>query len=457
MSEIEPAIGVEAFGYKQELKRSLGLFDLVVYGLVFIVPTAPIALFGIIFNASHGMVPLIYVVGLVAMVFTALSYATMSRAFPLAGSVYAYAARSLGPTVGFFAGWGLLLDYLLLPAGTYIVCAVALHAVLPMVPKPVWVAGLVTVATLINYFGVETTARANRIMLGLQLAMLAVVIGVEISAVVHHVAGAHLSLLPFYNPAEFTPGILFGALSVAVVSFLGFDAVSTMAEESNAAPKAVGQATILSLCIVAGIFIVQSYLTSLFVLGRTSFPPGDATDAAFYGIIGMIGGYGLTLFVALPKVLFGSFAGAMTAQASTARLLFSMARDGRLPKWLAHIQPNRKVPSYAIIVVAIITLIIGIGFVDQLGLLFTMVSFGALIGFFLLHVSVVAHFVIGQKSRNWLRHLIVPVIGLAIVAYVLWSSDDNAKIAGGIWMAAGLVILIAQRAMGRQIAITQRP
>jgi len=450
--ETADAAGIEAFGYKQELKRSLSLFDLVVYGLVFIIPTAPIALFGLIFNASHGMVPLIYVIGLVAMLFTALSYAAMSHAFPVAGSVYSYAARSLGPTIGFFAGWGILLDYLLLPAGTYVVCAVALHAVLPIVPKPLWVAGLVSVATLINYFGIETTARANLIMLGLQLAMLAVLIGVEIAAVGNHVAGAHLSLLPFYNPAELTPAILFGALSVAVVGFLGFDAVSTMAEESKAGPHAVGRATILSLCLAAFLFIVQSYLASLFVLDRTSFPPGEPTDAAFYGIVAIIGGYWLKLFVALPKVLFGSFAGAMTAQASTARLLYSMARDGKLPKRLAHIHPRRKVPDNAIFLVAIITLAIGVGLVDQLGLIFSMVSFGALIGFLLLHVSVIAHFVWRQKSRNWLRHLIVPGIGLAIVAYVLWSSDANAKIAGGIWLVVGLAIVLAQRAMARPAA-----
>ena len=449
MSEIAPTAGIEAFGYKQELKRSLTLFDLLVYGLVFIIPTSPIALFGIVFNASHGMVPLIYLVGLIAMVFTAMSYAAMSRAFPMAGSVYTYAARSLGPTAGFFAGWGILLDYLLIPASTYIVCAVALHAVLPIVPKPLWVLGLLSLATLINYLGIETTARANLIMLSLQLLMLVGVIGFEINALIHHVGGAHLSLLPFYNPAEFTPGILFGALSFAVISFLGFDAVSTLAEESKAGPSGIGRATILALCLAAFLFMVQTYLASLFVLGRTSFPHGEATDAAFYGIVGMIGGYGLKLFVALPKVLFGSFAGALTAQASTARLLFSMSRDGKLPRRLAQIHPTRKVPAQAIFLVALITLVLGIAMVDQLELIFSMVSFGALMGFLMLHVSVIAHFIWREKSRDWLRHLVVPVIGILIIGYVLWNAEANAKIAGGLWLLAGLGILIAQRVFAR--------
>src|SRR5678810_838999 len=120
------------FGYTPELRRSLSLGDLVVYGLVMIVPIAPFAIFGVVFNASKGMVPLTYVVGLVAMVFTALSYREMSRAFPIAGSVYAYAGRGLSPTAGFLAGWAILLDYLLVPTLCYVVGAAALRAVMPL-------------------------------------------------------------------------------------------------------------------------------------------------------------------------------------------------------------------------------------------------------------------------------------------------------------------------------------
>src|SRR5579871_2651990 len=150
---------VEALGYRQELKRSLTLIDLLIYGLVFIVPMAPVAVFGIVFNASHGMVPLTYAVGLVAMVFTALSYMAMSRAFPVAGSVYTYAARSLGPTIGFFAGWAILLDYILMPTLNYVACAIAMHSDFPGVPQAFWVIGLLALATLVNYFGIQTTAR----------------------------------------------------------------------------------------------------------------------------------------------------------------------------------------------------------------------------------------------------------------------------------------------------------
>src|SRR5271155_3929237 len=149
--------GVESFGYRQELKRSLSPFDLLVYGLVFIAPIGPWSSFGFVFNASHGMVPLVYFVGLVAMVFTALSYMTMSAAFPVAGSVYAYAGKGISESAGFLAGWALLLDYLLLPSLIYVICAVAIHAVMPWLPKPLLVAAFVALNTTVNIIGIEST------------------------------------------------------------------------------------------------------------------------------------------------------------------------------------------------------------------------------------------------------------------------------------------------------------
>jgi amino acid transporter len=450
---VDAANSVESFGYEQELKRSLSLSDLLVYGLVFIVPIAPIAVFGIVYNASHGMVPLVYLVGLVAMVFTALSYMALSRAFPVAGSVYTYAARSIGPAAGFFSGWAILLDYLLIPALTYVVIAIAMHSTIPLVPKPVWVVLLVTLTTLINYFGIETTARTNFVLLGLQLVLLLVFMSVGTYALSNHVDGAHLSLAPFYNPDALTPSVLFGALSLAVLSFLGFDAISTLSEESRDGPRAVSRATMLSLCICAVLFVAQTYLASLFVLGRTSFAPGAETDAAFYNIAATIGGDWLKYMLTIPAVLFAGIAGALTAQAATARLLYGMARDGQLPHLLAHVHPVRRVPDRAIYLIAVITLVLAIWLVDHLELLASMVSFGALLGFMMLHLAVMAHFVGRERSRNWLRHLVVPAVGLAIVVYVLVNAHTEAKIAGTLWMVAGLALFFGLKLAGRPTAL----
>jgi amino acid transporter len=449
--------GVEALGYKQELKRSLSVVDLLVYGLVFIVPGAPVAVFGIVYNASHGMVPLVYIVGLVAMVFTALSYMAMSRAFPVAGSVYTYAANALGPTAGFFAGWAILLDYLLLPALNYVACAIAMHAALPMVPMTVSVAGLLGFATLVNYFGIETTARMNIVFLVGSLGIMLVFVAVALYALSYHVAGAHLSFAPFYNPGRLTPAVIFGALSLAVLSFLGFDAISTLSEEAKGGPSAVSRATLLSLCLSAFFFVLQTWLASLFVLGKTGFATSDAANTAFYDIAGTIGGYPLKFLLTVPGVLAGGIASALTAQAATARLLYGMARDGKLPAVLAHVHPTRKVPDYALFLIAAITLAIGIGLVDQFELLTSMVSFGALVGFLLLHLSVMAWFLRHRGSRDWMRHLVAPSIGLAIIAYVLVNAQVDAKIAGALWMVGGLALFVGLKLTGKSTALPVEP
>ena len=443
---------VAAFGYKQELKRSLGLFDLLAYGLVFITPIAPVAVFGIVFNASDGMVPLVYVIGLVAMVFIALSYMAMADAFPVAGSVYAYAARSLGPAFGFLAGWAILLDYLLIPTLAYVVSAIAIASVYPQISKPLCVVVMVVIATVINYLGIETTARTSFVLLAFQIVVLGYFGVAGWQGIAHHLGGAHLSLAPFYNPALLTPGLVFGALSLAVLSFLGFDAISTLSEESRHGSGAIGRATMLSLCLSALLFVAQTWIACLFLSGRTSLAAGDATNNAFYDVSALIGGPSLKYLLAVPGVFLSSLAGAVTAQAATARLLFGMARDGRLPSALAHVDPERKVPTRTILLVAGITLVTGVFLSDRLELLTSMVSFGALLGFLMLQVSVVAHFVWRKKSRKWLQHLIAPAIGFAIIAYVLFNAEPNAKIAGGVWMTAGVIALIVFKLLRRPAA-----
>jgi amino acid transporter len=451
---VAPATGdVAAFGYKQELKRSLGLVDLLAYGLVFITPIAPVSVFGFVFNASHGMVPLVYVIGLVAMIFVALSYMAMAEAFPVAGSVYAYAARSLGPVVGFFAGWALLLDYILIPALSYVGSAIAIASVFPDISKPLCVIVMIVIATVVNALGIETTVRTSFVLLAFQLVILVLFAIFGLHALAGHLGGAHFSFAPFDNPAELSPALVFGALSLAVLSFLGFDAVSTLSEESRHGSGAIGRATLLALCLSAALFVAQTWLASLFVLGRTSLPPGDPTNQAFYDIAGLAGGPAFKFLLAIPGAFLSYLAGAITAQAATARLLFSMARDGELPRVLAHVDPNRKVPERAVYLIAAVTLVTGLMMVDRLELLTSMVSFGALLGFLLLQVSVIAHFMWRKKSRNWPRYLIAPGIGFLIIGYVLVNAEPAAKIAGAIWMIAGVVMFVVLKRLRRPTSL----
>lgn len=437
------------FGYTQQLRRTLRLRDLLIYGLVFMVPIAPFAIFGVVFNASAGMAPLTYVVGLIAMVFTALSYREMSRAFPIAGSVYSYAGRGIAGWVGFIAGWAILLDYLLVPTLLYVTGAVALETIVPGVPQWLWIVIFVVINTAVNLIGIETTARANKYFLLGELIVLAIFVVAAIVAVTQGTNGAHWSITPFFNAREFSPALVFAALSVAVLSFLGFDAISTLSEEVQGGPRVVGRATLLSLCLVASVFVVQTYLAALLVPNKTKFHGQDATNQAFYHVAGLAAGHWLTAVVAVSSALAAAVADSLVAQAATSRLLFSMARDGTLPRFLAHVNPKRKVPDRAIMLVGAISVILGIVFVGQVEFLSTLVNFGALFAFLLLHISVGVYYLIKKRQHTFGMHLVVPAIGFVIIAYVLYNADIHAKIGGAIWLAIGVIIIVVRKLTGR--------
>jgi amino acid transporter len=446
----DTASKLEAFGYRQELKRSLGLWDLVMFGLLLISPTAPFTVFGIVYNLAHGMVPLVYAIGLAAMIFTALSYMTMAKAFPVAGSVYAYAGRGIGESFGFLAGWSILLDYLLIPTVCYVFAAVAIHAVAPDLPKPALVLAMLVVVTATNLAGIEVAAWFSRLMLWVQIAVLIAFVVLGAQGIQHGTAGARLSVQPFFQPQFVTAPLVFGALSIAVLSFLGFDAISTLSEEAKGGPRSVGLATILCLFAAAGLFILQTWLACLFVLDKPAFAQGDATENAFLNIAALLGGSWFKLACSLFGIALGCVACSQTGQAAASRLIYGMARDRKLPPWLAHVHGRRRTPERAILLIAALTLALGLTLVDQLELLTSLVSFGALTGFLLLHLSVLVHF--GRKSgRKLLLHVLSPILGFAVIAYALWNMKPLALIIGLSWLAVGVLALIWLKLTGRKV------
>jgi len=427
---------------RKQLKRSLTVFDLAIYGLMFISPTATFSGFGIVFDASDGMVPLVYVIGFVAMFFTAVSYTMMSRDFPDAGSVYAYSKGSLGEGAGFLAGWAMVLDYLLAPALIYIGAAVAVGSLVPEVPLWLWGMVLLIGNTLINLQGIQSVARANTIIMLMQVAVLVLFFVMGTAAAVKGVGGAHLSMSPFFKGGQVSLGLVAGAVSLGVLNYMGFDAISTLAEEAKGGAAAVGKATMVCLFLTGILFVAESYLASLFVLGRKAFPPGMPTYAAFYDIAHLIGGWFLKSATSMAGLFVSCIAAALAAQAAISRLLFSMARDGRMPAALAHVSARSQIPDRATILVAIITAGLILVFAERLTLLVSIVSFGALIGFLFLHASVIAHFFWRQGSRRWLAHLVSPAIGFAIIACVIANMSVAAKIVGCGWFALGVTRLI---------------
>ena len=426
---------LEAFGYHPELRRSLSTRDLIVYGMVFMVPIAPWGVFGFVWHDSKGMVSLAYMIGLFGMFFTALSYATMSRAFPVAGSVYAYARFGIHEVAGFFAGWLILLDYILIPALIYLFAAVPLEPIFPHVPEDVWIAVFVAFNAAVNLVGIKLTARVNLALLVVELLALALFLVVGLVALYSGVGAGRLTWQPIYDPRVFSLSTVAGATSIAVLSFLGFDGISTLAEESRGGPKSVGRATLAALLLVGALFMIQSWIASDLARGMTF----TSLATAFYQIAARVGGAWLQDITILVSSVAAGIANAMAAQAAVSRVLFAMARDAQLPTPLARIHPRFQTPYVSTLVVSGISLLVALFFAKRIDDLTRIVNFGALTGFVLLHVSVINHYFIRERSGRWLRHFLFPIIGLAVITYVLYETNRMAKLMGACWIVIGII------------------
>ena len=429
---------IEEFGYKQELKRSLTLTDLVVYGMIFMIPIAPFGVYGYVNAEAPGMVPLAYIIGMVAMVFTALSYGSMARAFPVAGSVYSYAQRGLNQHVGFIAGWLMLLDYLLIPPLLYVYAAMALNHLYPDIPKVGFILAFLVSATFVNLRGITFTARMNIIFLLAQLVVLGIFLFYAWTALHNGGGNGELTLAPLYNPQTFNFALLMQAVSIAVLSFLGFDAISTLAEEIKGDPgRSVGKAALITLVVMGTIFVVQTWIATDLAAGLGF----KSADTAFYEIAELAAGSWLATLTAVATALSWGIAVAVTSQSAVSRLLFGMARDGKLPKILARVHPKHNTPYMSIYLVAVLSLLICYLFINSVDTLTSLVNFGALSGFMLLHLTVINYYWRRQKSGQVVRHLICPMIGFIIVAAIMVNMGVDAQKLGLIWIALGLVYL----------------
>lgn len=439
---------IEQFGYKQELKRALTFWDLLIYGMIFMIPIAPFGVFGYVSDASQGMVALAYLIGMTGMIFTALSYARMSEAFPISGSVYAYAQRGLNEYVGFISGWAILLDYILIPSLCYVVSASALVALVPAVPGWVWIILFIGANTLINVLGVEFTAKANKMTVLVLFGVLLAFLIAGLIALANGAGSGGLTLKPLYDGDHFHLNLVMSAVSIAVLSFLGFDGISTLAEEVQGGNKVVGKASVAALLLVGFLFIVQTWVAS--DLGRGM--KFESLDTAFYEVAGVAGGAWLKTVSILATVFSWGISASLVAQAAISRILFSMGRDRKLPAVLARVHPRFKTPYVSTILVAIISLIVSLGFQSQMPVLTNLVNFGALVGFFLLHVSVINHFIIRRRSRDFMRHLAFPLIGLCVIGYVISSMDRLAIEVGCVWIALGIVYIVIRSRLSKDNA-----
>ncbi|WP_267243193.1 APC family permease [Streptomyces sp. PR69] len=430
------------------LRRTLGFRDLVVYGLLFIAPMAPVGIFGALDARSHGAVALVYVVATVAMAFTALSYAQMVRVAPQAGSVFAYARKGLGEAPGFIAGWMAMLDYLLIPAVAYLFSGIAMEALVPSVDRWVWTSLAVVVTTLLNLWGVRPAARVGFAVLAMEIAVL--IVFAAAAAVVLVRDGAQRDWLsPFTGDAGFSVAAVLGAVSVAVLSYLGFDAIASFAEEATGGSRKVARAVLFCLALAGVLFVVQSYLAALLepVSSAQLAERPELQGAAFYDAVDASVGVWLHDLVAASKAIGAAFA-ALAGQAAAGRLLFAMARGRRLPRALA--RTDAGVPRVALLLAAAVTMAAAVWAArrdDGMDHLVSVVDIGALTAFVMLHASVVGWFAVRRMAGppHWLRHVAAPVAGAGILIAVITEAAGSAQAVGAVWLGAGLVVVTLQR------------
>jgi amino acid transporter len=310
--------------------------------------------------------------------------------------------------------------------------------------------------TVINYLGISLTAKVNKIMLVGELIALAIFLVVGISAVAAG-KGAGFSFDAFFNPATFSWSLVFGAASIAVLSFLGFDAISTLAEENSGSAKSLGRSMIGALLVVGTLFIAQTWVASMLVTDPASLiKNGDPTGVAFYQASETAGGHWMFILTAVSTAIAWGFANALVAQAATARLIFAMARDGQLPKFLSKVDTKRQVPWNATLLVVIVSLALGIYLTllpDGLVAISALVNFGAIVGFMLLNASVIWWFFIKQKSGRVFVHLIYPALGILVLAFVLWNARAAAQILGIGWLIVGIIVAVILRSRGKDLSV----
>ncbi len=434
------------------LRRTLTLRDLIVYGLLFIGPLAPVGVFGVLDARTNGAVALVYALATLAMAFTAWSYAEMSGVVPHAGSVFAYATSGIGRPAGFLAGWLAMLDYLLIPSVAYLFSGIALHALVPAVPAWIFTVGAFVVTTALNLAGVAVAARVGLVVLLAEIAVLALFVAIALLVLTAH-GPARPWMSPFIGLGAFDLSIVIGAISVAVMSYLGFDAIASFAEESTGSSRQVGRAILFCLAVAGALFVLQTWLASL-------LSPMDPAELAahperqgtvFYDVTRTALAPWLATLLSVTKAVGPAFS-AMTAQAAAARLLFGMAREGRLPRVLARVDARHGVPRTALITTAALTLVVSVWAArraDGLDLLVSIVDVGALAAFTLLHASVIGHFVVQKKDTARPMHYLVPALGTLVTLWVIAEASTLAQAAGAAWTLAGIGVFAMQRRRGR--------
>lgn len=425
-----------------ELKRVLKLPSLVCQGLAYLCPACVTMYYGIINVMTNGHFPLALIVAGVAMSLTAMSYAKMCRRYPVAGSVYSYVSKSIGPKFGFLSGWSLLLDYLLLPMTCYLSMGLYLNIMFPAISIWVWIIIGILFCGACNYFGVGIAAIVNNINV---IMPIIVIIATIIFIIIYVCGGGGAGTLIYpeaiYNSETFEASSIFTGAGILAIVFVGFDSVTTYSEETINPEKTMPKAVMI-VCVGAAIeFVIVAYLMNCawpYEAGSIQNPDTAVTE--FYVHIGYA--WMNTVFVILNTL---ACAGCIIAgQGATARILLGMGRDGFLPKkFFGYIHPKFQTPSRNVLLTMAVGLL-AILFQDSLTNAMSLVSFGALTGFLLTNICVIFRFWVKDKERGFgavIKYIVIPVIAAAVCLYLWLSLPMAGKIVGFSWIAVGIIVL----------------
>lgn len=446
---------LDNLNYEQQLSRVLKLPSVVFFGVAYMAPITIFTTYGLVTEMTHGMLSLTYTIATLAMMFTAMSYRHMVKAYPIAGSVYTYTQRSINPHVGFMGGWGILLDYILLPMFNYVAVGLYMSILIPEVSVKIWIAVFIVIVGIVNLFGMNFTKIFNNTLIVIQLIFLVAVI---IFSLKYIFSGGGLGTIfdtsAYFNATEFaSPEVgwtgIFAGASILCMSFLGFDSVTTIAEETIEPEKTIGRALLIVCFAAGGTFIVTSYIM------QSAWPEGWASyenaDTGAFEYMEHVLSYVVAMIFSAMMVI-GATASAVASSASAVRILFGMGRDGLLPnKVFGYVNEKTKIPSINVIVVSIVSMS---ALILDLSAAASLVNFGALLGFVLVNISVICHYYIKGKNRggsSTIKYLVCPIIG-AIVCAVIWLSLDGlSKILGFTWLVIGVVILAISTKGFRQL------
>jgi putrescine importer len=442
------------------LRRTLTLWDLILYGVIVIQPVAPMSVFGVLSDRGRGHVVTAILIAMVAMLFTGISYGRMARAYPSAGSAFTYVAQEMNPAVGYITGWSMVMDYMLNPLICTVWCAGQASQFAPGVAPWIWKIFFVVVFTLLNIRGIKTSARINT---GMAILMGMVVVAIFVAAARYIFGAPHDAAYytrPFYDPATFTAAGFFGCTSIAVLTYIGFDGISTLSEEAENPRRNILYATVLT-CLVIGILsAVEVYVAQLIWPASEPFP--DINTAYSY----VAGRAWKPLFPIVGfTLLLANFGSALGAQIGAARLLYGMGRSNALPKsFFGKIDEKSRVPRNNVLLVGAVALIgaflleIVAGYKtyslgttsltwdtlkkimnggEAYGLGAEMLNFGALIAFMGVNAAAFLRYYVRAKEKK-MGFLIPPVLGF-VICFALWVNLGRpAIIVGTIWMVAGI-------------------